>query len=308
MKTSILVWNLLLLTAALVACQAAPPEVTPTPTLDLARTARAETETAADQQATAEVQASLDQLGTTEAQETEQAAASAAARATSEAESTATKAAINATATFNAETTQEARVTGTAEARASATAQAEPIRAIVEDLNDRGYLDSTSGAHIRLTEFHESWAQLDWYRLYPTGLDPDDFVLRADVSWRSASTTANWWTSGCGFVFREKGIENHYLAYLGLDGYVNMVRQVNNIPASLGRSYYGPVDTPAGEAEIMLVVSGDTFTFFVNGEDVHRRTDGALGSGNLSFTLVSGTNKDYGTRCDMENVDLWIIE
>jgi len=32
---------------------------------------------------------------------------------------------------------------------------------------------------------------------------------------------------------------------------------------------------------------------------------GALDSGDLAFILMSGTNKDYGTRCQMKNTDLW---
>jgi hypothetical protein len=28
--------------------------------------------------------------------------------------------------------------------------------------------------------------------------------------------------------------------------------------------------------------------------------------GNVGLTLLSGTNKDYGTRCEMTNLHLWI--
>lgn len=120
--------------------------------------------------------------------------------------------------------------------------------------------------------------------------------------------TANWDRSGCGFVFREDGVANHYLAFLALDGYVNFTRTVNNNGTFLGRSYYGRVGRPSGSANIMLVVEGSTFTFFVNGEKVHRRSDQGLASGNLALTLLSGINTDFGTRCQMTNVDLWVLD
>jgi hypothetical protein len=30
-------------------------------------------------------------------------------------------------------------------------------------------------------------------------------------------------------------------------------------------------------------------------------------SGRLAYTIKSGTNKDYGTRCEMTNVTLWHV-
>jgi hypothetical protein len=46
----------------------------------------------------------------------------------------------------------------------------------------------------------------------------------------------------------------------------------------------------------------------VNGEKVLR--DGTLGirAGELALTIVSGTNKGFGTACTMENIDIWILE
>lgn len=71
----------------------------------------------------------------------------------------------------------------------------------------------------------------------------------------------------------------------------------------------GVVDIPEGSAELILLVNGDKIYFFVNGEEVYNSSDalltGALDSGDLTFILMSGTNKDFGTRCQMKNTDLW---
>lgn len=203
------------------------------------------------------------------------------------------------------EATQEA---ATIQAIAAATVQAQPMVDLVQQLHADGHLSRTEGTYFTLSDFDESWAQIGWYIWDPTGFSPTDFVVRADASWDSASDTANWWSSGCGFVFREDGIENHYLAYLGLDGRVYFFRSKNNVYAPLGSSYYGKLDTHNGHAQIMLVVEGVNITFFVNGEKVHTRQDQGLESGNLALTLLSGINTGFGTRCKMVNIELWELK
>lgn len=200
---------------------------------------------------------------------------------------------------------QKATVEALAEARQSATDQAQPLSNLVRDLNAEGYLSRTDGIYYALPRFDESWAQIDWYQWSYTDYSPTDFVIIAEASWDSASDKANWWNSGCGFVFREDGVSDHYLAYLGLDGSVYLSRNVRDIPASLGSSYYGRLDTPKGQAQIMLVVEGTTMTFFVNGERVHTRQDQGLESGNLALTILSGINTGFGTRCEMTDIQLW---
>ncbi len=237
------------------------------------------------------------------------------AQATAEAEiihATETMSAIKA-ATSNARRTESAeraatQAAATSTAQASATNQAQPIANIVQDLYSSGYLTRTEGTYYRLPTFDQKWAQLRYYRWWYTDYSPTDFVIRVDASWESDSDTADWWSSGCGFVFRYKDNENFYRARLGLDGYVYMVRYVNGIRASMGTSYYGSVGKPNGSAELMLVAEDTTFRFFVNGVLVHTRQDMGIDRGRLAFTLSSGTNKGFGTRCLMENIDLWELD
>ena len=58
----------------------------------------------------------------------------------------------------------------------------------------------------------------------------------------------------------------------------------------------------------MLVVDDKRISFYVNGERVATAYDGSLNAGNIALTLLSGTNKDYGTRCTMSNIDLFIFK
>jgi hypothetical protein len=130
-------------------------------------------------------------------------------------------------------------------------------------------------------------------------------VVRAHTAWESASRTADWYAAGCGFVFRSADENNHYMIYLALDGNVYLKGYVAGKLVELGKEYAGQIERVKGEADIVLVVEGDRILYFVNGEKVLEQKNKSLKEGDLGLTLVSGTNKDFGTRCVITNIDLW---
>lgn len=229
------------------------------------------------------------------------------AKATSDAQATAAFKATEAQATQIAEHLA-IQATATSEALIQATSQAQPMFDRVVGLQASGFLSATDGSYFALPDFEASWAQLNYYDWLMTGVAPSNFVLRADTEWDSASETADWWNSGCGFAFRINARGDHYLVYLGLDGWVYLYRNFSNTVTRLGGWYYDEVQIPAGRANFMFIVENDWFTFFVNDRQVDRHQDGTFSSGLLGYVIVSGSNKDYGTRCHMTNVELWEIE
>jgi hypothetical protein len=68
-----------------------------------------------------------------------------------------------------------------------------------------------------------------------------------------------------------------------------------------------PADNPA-EADFTLIVKDSYAYVLVNGEVVGEYTLSQSRSvhGQLGLTLLSGTNKDYGTRCEMTNLHAWL--
>lgn len=62
------------------------------------------------------------------------------------------------------------------------------------------------------------------------------------------------------------------------------------------------------EADFTLIVKDAYAYVLVDGEVVGEYTLAQSRSlrGNLGLTVLSGTNKDYGTRCEMTNLHLWI--
>jgi hypothetical protein len=214
------------------------------------------------------------------------------------------------TPAVDAQATERAynRSARTATAGVRATEQAQGLYAVVLDLQQKGVVSRAGGTYHPVDDFNQSWAQLLWYQYWPTDYSPSNFVISAHTEWESASRVADWYASGCGFVFREKDEENHYLIYLALDGNVYLKAYVEGQFYELGKEFYGQVDFMQDQADVLLAVDGARITYFINGEQAFQRENQQLDSGGLFLTLVSGTNKDFGTRCRMTDVELWAID
>jgi hypothetical protein len=244
------------------------------------------------------------------AQATEQAqAALLAAEANATATAAALAAQVSSTAT-SASVTQAPIVepTFTQVVDSAATQQAQAFQGVLQQLTDEGIINSQEGDYYPLDDFDESWAQIGYYQWWKTGYEAENFVLSADVAWESASDKANWPEAGCGIVFSEDSESNHHLAYLSLDGYGRLIQVNKGQWKNLASQRYGNLSIPNGEAKIMLVVNDKVVNFYVNGKRVANAYDGSLDKGNIALTLLSGTNKDFGTRCKMSNIGSFIFK
>jgi hypothetical protein len=208
------------------------------------------------------------------------------------------------------EETQQAeqKLARTEAAQSQATEQADTMYQLVNKLEEEGVLKSSAGSYYPIDDFKESWAQLNWYQWWNTGYQPSDFVIRTHTAWESASRSANLFASGCGFVFRAKDVDNHYMIFLALDDYVYMKGYVDKKYRTFGKGYAGNINHIKGEADIVFIAQGDHFVYYVDGTKVFDKNNGDLKGGDLGLTLNSGTNKDYGTRCEMTNTELWILD
>jgi hypothetical protein len=274
-------------------CTNVTPTPEPTLTPDLAETELVKAVQATQAAATAIVRQTLDVRDT-------QVAGTATEIVIVEATSNA-----KATSLANRSATRQA---GTSTAVAEKTAVAQVLSDRLEVLVQDGSLTSTKGTYLQLEDFDESWAQINWYQFWTTLLSPEDFVIRTDAEWDSASNIANWFSSGCGFVYAVKDEHNHHATFLALDGYVRTYRERYGDYTELTSGWYGQLDVPAGKAEIMLAVQDGLMSFYVNGSRVIRIYDSSMSKGNLGLTLNSGTNKDWGTRCIMRNIEVWMLE
>jgi hypothetical protein len=218
---------------------------------------------------------------------------------------TAYTATIEPTATKTQRPTPRPRPTSTP--NLEATERYEGMAGKVKEYHQAAYISTDAGKYKRLEAFVDSWAQIDWYQWMPIdGNAPDNFIIRSDIHWQSASKTAN--ESGCGFVFRLQEDQDHYMIFVSIDGYVYTSIVRSGDFESMGRAKYGKPSID-GKAALTLIAEGSTFSILVD-DKLIKRYEGMKNdmlSGDLAYTIVSGTNKDYGTRCTFEHVDLWTI-
>jgi hypothetical protein len=201
------------------------------------------------------------------------------------------------------------RATQTEQALVMSTAQAQPMYNQVQVLYSDGVISSSGGHYFLLDDFDEKWAQRNWFSWWVIDHHPTNFILRADASYESdpSDKTPELDSSGCGVVFRQKDEDHFYIGYLGMDGYAYFDVFNGQYVDRMGRGYYGEYSM-SGEEELMLVVENDLMIIYVNGKEIIKREAQTHPEGEIGLTLLSGTNKGFGTHCKMTNIELWELE
>jgi hypothetical protein len=191
----------------------------------------------------------------------------------------------------------------------AATERAEELNAEVQAYFDKGYLTTTEGSFRELEDFSYDWAQLGWYNWLPLRDSASDFFLSGHFKWDSAFKNSD--ISGCGFIFGLQPNKDHYAVFLDRMKVFFLITDHTlgfSKPVSPTRGT-GTVkfDYPA-EADFTLIVKGAYAYVLVNGEVVAEYTlaQSRLSEGGIGLTVLSGTNRDYGTRCEMTNLRLWL--
>ena len=179
----------------------------------------------------------------------------------------------------------------------------------VQMFNDEGLIPSTSGRYKILEDFDEQLAQIGWlqYTYFPGPVK--HFVFNAHVSWQTAIDTSD--TSGCGIVFgvEEKGNSNEYYGVVLDKSRIYFTITKSGYYYELGKTRgTGRLDfgNPA-EAELTLLVYDNRAFVYVDDNFIGEYTlsiDKEL-RGKFGYGIISGTNKDYGTRCHITNSRMW---
>jgi hypothetical protein len=256
-------------------------------------------------QSTSEAQEVKNQGQTADAQATIDAQSTTAAKETAGADNLKTKEAdINATITQY----RVVELTDTAAEEMEVETQSGAFTEKLQLAYADGVLPSMDGTYHRLEVFDKSIAKLNYLNWWYTDYEPENFVIRVDAYWDTASEQTNWDRSGCAFVFgfEDEGSYNHI--WLGLDGFVNLKRKVGNDWKWIAKRPNGKLSIPEGEAEIMMAVIDKRITMYVNGEQDLSEYDPLYRAGKLALSVYSGTNTGFGTRCKMSNIDLMIFE
>lgn len=193
----------------------------------------------------------------------------------------------------------------------AATALAEQLSAEVQEYYENGYLATTDGQFELLEDFSFDWAQLGWYRPFLFATEIGDFFLSAHFKWDSAFKNSD--VSGCGFIFGVQSNNDHYAVFLDRQQVLflitdNRVGYSKPVSPTRGTARV-KFDYPA-EADFTLIVRDIHAVVLVDGEFAGEYTLAMSRSskGDVGVTVLSGTNRDYGTHCEMTNLRFWVPE
>ena len=183
---------------------------------------------------------------------------------------------------------------------ASVSASEQAFFDLLDDLSSKNVIPE-GGSYSDLEDYTDEWAQINWYQ-WNRLAKLRNFVFSANVSWESAHERPNTFSAGCGLVFRENGTDNMLEVSLRMDGYVYMDGYRSGTPLSYPKAGYGSSQIKAAH-QFVVVANGGIVTVYVDGVQEARWTDVAIkDEGYMGLATMSGTNKDFGTRCKWEDI------
>jgi hypothetical protein len=199
----------------------------------------------------------------------------------------------------------------TATPNVAATQAYDDLYEQVKVYNDKGYISTLDGSYTPLDDFSESWAQMNWYQWWTDDRTVSNFVYSGHFSWSTASPTPE--ISGCGIVFGIQPNKDHYAVFLDKSRIlflhaVSTSRYSNEVGKTRGTGRVN-IGSPY-DADFSLVVNGNHSYIYVDKAFVGEYTLSAdsIMQGNIGYTLYSGTNKDYGTKCEITDSRLWTFK
>lgn len=171
----------------------------------------------------------------------------------------------------------------------------------LEKLSKEGVVSSMNGTKTSYGDYTDEWAQIGWYQ-WTHFEEAERFVLSAKVSWDSAYDKPNNFESGCGVIFNEgNGNSNHILMSIRMDGLIYFTGIRGGRYLSYGTYKYGRPSIK-GSVDLTLVVTSDRATVYLNGERIVRKADLPMMGDGVGLCTLSGTNRDFGTRCKWEDI------
>ncbi len=191
----------------------------------------------------------------------------------------------------------------------AATQEIESRQAMLQAYADKGYIPSASGDFAEIDDFHEEWAKLGWYQFWPID-DPaqeyGDLVFHGHFAWEAASSTPE--LSGCGIIFGLQPNMDHYAVFVDRGRIAFMMTRGGKAYQVGKTSGSGRLNLQAPfAADVDVIIQGATTYVVVNGAATrYTLSADQTSKGVFALSLLSGTNKDYGTRCSITNAYLWL--
>jgi hypothetical protein len=199
----------------------------------------------------------------------------------------------------------------------AATQTMKDVLARVKGYQEAGYLDSSDGKLFELEDYFREMAKQNYLDVDFAGYENlvADFAVWGHIKMESAREVSGYEYSGCGFSFRINpdnfdGYTVHLTESSILMSYCDSSQgRCGRIGKTTGT---GKVDLPnPTEADMDVIVNGTQAYVLVDGAFIGEYTlltERLLDPGYLLYSIISATNADYGTRCEISDAGLWIVK
>jgi hypothetical protein len=198
----------------------------------------------------------------------------------------------------------------TATPNLAATQAYDDFYAQLTDYKDKGYFTSLDGSQVLLHDFSENWPQINWYQWWPSENEVTNFIYSGHFKWSVAIQTPE--DSGCGVAFAIQDDGSNYTFFLDKSRiialhYIASMNRSKEVGKTRGSGRVN-ISNPY-EADFSLASNGNHVYVYVNKTFIGEYTlsvDSNM-KGKFGYTLLSGTNKDYGTQCEITDGRLWVL-
>ncbi len=189
----------------------------------------------------------------------------------------------------------------------AATQKVEEFQALLEKFKTKGYIGTSDGESRQLENFMGEYALINNYYKWwePVEGQFENFVFSAHLKWQSYSSTPD--SSGCGIGFGIQANGDHYAAFLDRENIVFLRARGSRIyrMGAAGGDRFPIIALPA-KADLVVAVWDQNVTISVNGVIVtYILSSDQNAQGKFAFSVLSGGNSGYGTRCEMTDIVLW---
>ena len=197
----------------------------------------------------------------------------------------------------------------------AATQESQNDQATIQSYVDSGYLSSTNGKFYSLDTSTFEMAQINYLNFQDSGaLEPvTDFAFWGDLNWSSAGPVSSPEFSGCGIAFRLGENGDAYTAMLTNDSvlvtwcFEALGHRCGRVGKTRGKGTV-KFGNPAKAHFEFITHKGHAYAL-VDGKFTAEYTlfqDRLTKPGIFAYSIISGTNRDYGTRCTVDNAKLWL--
>jgi len=179
-----------------------------------------------------------------------------------------------------------------------------PMEEVIQDMKDKNWFKADSWEYEDAGSFEQTWYDTKTIDRWGTGIDGGDVVIYGEASWRFIGTAKEGEQSGCGFSYGEGDLDHWHASFLTMDGVVHTYRKRGGEFIEMkGGNYYGKLSDPT---KIVVVVENKMLSVFINGVEAVRFRDPYLGSGEVSFSVKTGSPS--GFTCKIENAAVWRLQ